>query len=178
MRGRKRKEKPAAPEGANGPIFREVEGDADASEMLAMFKDAGDKDQAATNLRMEFDKLKATTKEARAEADMAIRSALHFARTGKVLRKVEVIEVVDEARGVVRLVRKDQPEVEVDTRALTAGEIQALSVARPAEVGAILGQIAALDETPQDAFNFTGDDPPPPPAHPADVAALAEAVQH
>jgi hypothetical protein len=175
MRGRKRKEKPTEPEGTNGPIFCEVEDAADAAEMLAMFKDAGDKDQAATNLRTEFDRLKAKTKEVRAEADMAIRSALHFARTGKVLRRVKVIEVVDEARGVVRLMREDQPDVEVRVRALTAGEIQALKVARPAEVGAILGEVAQRAEG---AFDFGDNEPAPPVAHPADVAALAEAVQH
>ena len=54
MRGRKRKEKPTEPEGTNGPIFREVEADAAAGEMLAMFKDAGDKDENATRLEAEL----------------------------------------------------------------------------------------------------------------------------
>lgn len=173
-RGRRRKEKPTEPEGTTGPIYREVEADADAGEMLAMFKDAGDKDESAAQLEAELAVIKGATKESRAAADAAVRSALHFARTGKVLKRVEVIEVVDEARGVVRLVRKDAPEVEVDVRTLTAGEIQALSVARPAEVKSILGQIASTDPT----FNFDGTDPAPPPAHPADVATLAGAVQH
>lgn len=173
-RGRRRKEKPTEPEGTTGPIYREVEADADAGEMLAMFKDAADKDEGANRLEAELAVIKGTTKESRAAADAAVRSALHFARTGKVLKRVEVIEVVDEARGVVRLVRKDAPEVEVDVRALTAGEIQALSVARPAEVKSILSEVAERSG----AFDFGDNEPAPPAAHPADVAALAEAVQH
>lgn len=174
-RGRKRKEKPAAPEGANGPIYREVEAPVDAAEMLATFKKFADEEQTVDALTAELTRQRQQLAQAKKEREAAKRNALHLARTGKGLARVEVIEVVDEARGVVRLVRKDDPSVEVDTRALTAGEIQALNVARPAEVGAILGQVATRAEG---TFDFGDNEPAPPPAHPADVAALAEAVQH
>ena len=172
-RGRKRKQA-AEPEGSNGPIFREVEEPVDAGEMLATFKKFADEEQTVDTLTAELTRQRQQLGQAKKEREAAKRNALHLARTGKGLAKVECIEVVDEARGVVRLVRKDQPEVEVDTRSLTAGEIQALSVARPAEVGAILGEVAQRSG----AFDFSDNEPPPPAAHPADVAQVVEAVQH
>jgi hypothetical protein len=167
MRGRKKRKEAKPPEGAAGePIFRDIEVDADAGEMLAIFKAAADEDQTAQRLEDELAVIKQTTKEARASADMATRSALHFARTGKVLRRVEIIEVLDENRGVMRLMRKDAPDVEVDTRALSAGELQALQ-STPAQAASVLAQVGAFD---------FGE--PPPSASAVDVASLAAAVQN
>lgn len=173
-RGRRRKEKPTEPEGTTGPIFREVEAPVDAGEMLATFKRFADEEQTVDTLTAELTRQRQQLGQAKKEREAAKRNALHLARTGKGLARVECIEVMDEARGVVRLVRKDAPEVEVDVRTLTAGEIQALSVARPAEVKAILSEVAERSG----AFDFGDNEPAPPPAHPADVATLAEAVQH
>lgn len=160
-RGRKRKEKPAEPEGASGgPIFREIEAPIDAGEMLASFKAFADDEQTVDSLTAELARQRQQLAQAKKDRETSKRKALHLARTGKGLVRVEVTEVIDEARGVVRLVRKDDPSVEVDTRALTAGEIQALSVARPGEVAGILQDVAARAEAGKvGAYDFEESDP-------------------
>lgn len=132
-RGRKQRKQAEAPEGTDGPIYREVDGPAEAGEMLATFKAAADADEAAQRLKDELAKLKESASEARSVAEAAIRSALHLARTGRTLIRVEVVEVIDEQAGIVRLNRKDTGE-EVDRRALTAGELQALAASKPGVV--------------------------------------------
>src|SRR5262245_57151117 len=103
-RGRKRRKEAAPePEGANGgPIYREVEAPVEAGEMLATFKKFADEEQSVDNLVSELDALRKTLREAKQRREQAKRAALHLARTGKGLTRVEVTEVIDEARGVVR----------------------------------------------------------------------------
>lgn len=176
-RARKKRDKAEKPEGTDGPIYREVEAPVDAGEMLATFKKFADEEQNVDNLVAELDAQRKALAAAKKDREAAKRSALHLARTGKGLARVEVVEVVDEARGVVRLVRKDDPSVEVDTRALTAGEIQALGVARPAEVAQILGQVAKRGEG-GGVFDFDESEPPPPAIDPAAIAELQRPAQH